>query len=95
MDQGLEAARKFIHGVVLIEDNLPINGELREASKPLLNEYLQRASKTFPVYKVVKQEGPDHSKMYVVAVYSAGGELLGNGKGKSKHEAEEDAAEML
>lgn len=59
--------------------------------KALLQEYTQSQNKDLPEYEVTKEEGKDHNKSYEVTV-KYGGEILGIGKGKSKKEAEKDAA---
>lgn len=59
--------------------------------KALLQEYTQSKNKDLPTYEVVKETGKDHNKSYEVAV-SYQGEVIGIGKGKSKKEAEKDAA---
>lgn len=59
--------------------------------KALLQEYTQAQNKDLPEYEVTKEEGKDHNKSYEVTVKYAG-EILGVGIGKSKKEAEKDAA---
>ena len=82
----------FVDDVVLTGAGQLINGQLEDDSKSRLNERLQKTLRTVPEYRILNQEGPDHSKTFEVAVYSADNRLLGTGKGKSKQEAEEDAA---
>jgi ribonuclease-3 len=65
--------------------------ELKDA-KSLLQEKIQTKIKESPVYKVLKEEGPDHNKLFEVGVFSLG-HLIGKGTGKSKQEAEENAAQ--
>jgi ribonuclease-3 len=89
---GLEAARKFVKDVVLTDANQLISEKLENDSKSRLNECLLGTLKSPPVYEVLNEEGPEHMKTYEVAVYSTDKKLLGNGKGKSKQEAEENAA---
>jgi len=45
-----------------------------------------------PAYKVLHESGPDHDKHFTVGIYF-GKDLVGEGKGKSKQEAEQKAAE--
>ena len=59
--------------------------------KGALQECLQARGKATPDYVVQSEEGPDHSKNYVVAVVSDG-EELGRGSGPSKKAAEIEAA---
>ncbi|MEI6553944.1 MAG: putative dsRNA-binding protein, partial [bacterium] len=45
-----------------------------------------------PSYKLVKEVGPDHNKIFTVSV-TVGEEEITEGEGKSKQEAEQKAAE--
>jgi len=60
--------------------------------KTRLQEYTQRNLNDLPHYIVTHEEGPDHAKTFEVAI-SVGGKVYGMGKGKSKKEAEQRAAE--
>ncbi|MGD9551858.1 MAG: putative dsRNA-binding protein, partial [Candidatus Caldatribacteriota bacterium] len=44
-----------------------------------------------PSYKILKEEGLEHQKIFHIAVY-IGGNVFGVGTGKNKKEAEQDAA---
>ena len=44
-----------------------------------------------PTYELVAQSGPDHNRTFVVAAYIAN-EKIATGEGRSKQEAEQDAA---
>jgi len=57
-----------------------------------LQEYSQEVFQSTPEYRLEKETGPDHDKTFYVAVYLKG-DLMGRGKGKSKKEAEQKAAE--
>lgn len=59
--------------------------------KSALQELLQRREKIRPRYEVVDTSGPDHEKIFTVAVYSKDA-LLGTASGRSKREAEHRAA---
>lgn len=59
--------------------------------KTLLQEEIQKNSKEKIKYKLVKEEGPDHDKAFYFEVM-LGSEVLGKGKGRSKKEAEHNAA---
>ncbi len=59
--------------------------------KGQLQELLQAISPRSPVYEVMSQTGPEHSKTFVVRAVWEGIEL-GQGKGKSKKQAETAAA---
>lgn len=60
--------------------------------KTTLQEKSQKTHKISPKYKVLREEGPPHDKTFEVAVIVNGVEL-GTGRGKSKKEAEQKAAE--
>jgi ribonuclease-3 len=62
-----------------------------ENCKSILLEHLQAQGLGVPRYAVVKEEGPDHERIFTVEVY-VGSECKGQGKGRSKKEAEQQAA---
>ena len=59
--------------------------------KSLLQEYSQGTLGLSPQYRVVKESGPDHDKRFEASVV-IGGDVKGIGHGKSKKEAEQEAA---
>lgn len=67
------------------------HGTLSGDFKTELQELSQEVFQTTPDYRLVKDTGPDHDKTFYVEVYIKGG-LLGKGTGKSKKEAEQNAA---
>ena len=91
IDQGYEGAKKFIltHIAPLTEEILK-DGVWID-SKSLFQEKAQEYKGITPVYKTVRESGPDHDKHFVVNVY-IGNELYGEGEGKSKQDAEQEAA---
>lgn len=60
--------------------------------KSQLQEIMQQREKRLPRYRITSAEGPDHAKAYL-AIVEIGGSVLGEGRGKSKKEAEQAAAE--
>lgn len=91
LDQGLTAAKKFVDETLLFDiDEIFKAGGLKD-SKSMLQEMIQAKHKVSPVYKTVKEEGPDHSKQYTIGVYF-NEKLLAKGVGRSKQDAEKDAA---
>lgn len=91
LDQGIEVARKFVEKVLLFKTESIIKNKSYVDYKSLLQEIIQEETKISPTYKVIKSEGPDHDKTFWVAVMM-GETPLAEGKGKSKQEAEQDAA---
>jgi len=60
--------------------------------KAILQEYTQAKGLGLPEYKIIKEEGPAHSKTFEIEVLIQG-EPYGTGKGKSKKEAQQIAAQ--
>lgn len=90
LDHGFDKARSFIE-----ERLLPLMLEERVMHdtnfKSLLLEYVQARGYSAPRYRVVEESGPDHEKQFTVAVY-VGSASVGIGSGRSKKEAEQNAA---
>lgn len=61
--------------------------------KAELQDFCQKTYQRPPLYQVIKEEGPDHSKTFYITVAIQGQEL-GQGEGSSKKEAEQLAAEQ-
>ena len=87
---GLERARAFILGQLEGEIEEAVSGRSFSDFKTLLQEELQEEGEK-PRYEVAREEGPDHGKEFTVVVY-AYGRPLGQGRGRSKKEAEQSAA---
>ena len=60
-------------------------------AKAILQEYTQGLTKETPIYTLIEAKGPDHNKTFDVAV-SYQGKAIATGSGKSKKEAEQQAA---
>ena len=91
VDQGLEAAQKFIEDTILDKAEKIIETQGLKDAKSHLQEILQETHKASPVYKIIREEGPDHNKSYTIGVW-LGEKLLAEGSGSSKQEAEKAAA---
>jgi ribonuclease III len=91
LDQGYERARGFImNHITPLTDQIVGQGSWIDA-KSLFQERAQEHIGVTPIYKTLKESGPDHDKHFVIGVY-VGGELMGQGDGKSKQDAEQSAA---
>jgi ribonuclease III len=91
VDQGYDAAKEFI-----LNHFSPLTEEILSAgtwidAKSLFQEKAQEHIGITPVYKTVKESGPDHDKHFTVRVY-VGTEIYGEGEGKSKQDGEQEAA---
>lgn len=91
LDQGIDNTREFVINTILeLAGDIMESEELKDP-KSKLQETLQAKHKISPLYKTIKEEGPDHAKIYTVGVYF-NDKLLGQGTGHSKQEAEKQAA---
>jgi ribonuclease-3 len=93
LDQGLSAAQEFIHNYLIKDYKQILRKSLYKNYKSVLLEYAQGTGKGLPEYRVIEENGPDHAKEFVISV-SIGKEVLGEGKGKSKKIAEQEAAKQ-
>jgi ribonuclease-3 len=92
LDQGYDAAKKFISANLFsLIDNI-VSKRLWQDSKSYFQEQAQEHVNITPEYHVSREEGPDHDKHFTIGVY-LGKELVAEGDGKSKQEAEQSAAE--
>jgi len=90
LDKGLEEGRNFIlKNFKNLFDSEIIYPEIDYKSK--LQEFSQKKYHSPPEYSVLKEEGPEHLKIYHVVVF-INGEKKGFGKGSSKKQAEQLAA---
>ena len=92
LDQGLEKVREFVKIHLLPDLPRIIKEGLYKDAKSRFQEEAQERVKITPTYKVLKEWGPDHAKHFIVGVY-LGEELVAQGEGSSKQEAEEEAAQ--
>jgi len=93
LDSGYDAAAGFITRVLI-----PKTAEIEEKrlwvdAKSFFQEKAQEKVGVTPSYKTVKEQGPDHDKEFTVGLY-LNETLVAEGKGKSKQEAEQDAARV-
>ena len=91
LDQGYEAAERFITDHLLYRMTEIISKNLWQDAKSFFQEKAQEVQSVTPAYEVIKEVGPDHNKRFTVGVYLAG-ELVAEGEGHSKQEAEQEAA---
>lgn len=91
LDSGYLEAEKFIKKTLLPRTDEIVKNKLWRDAKSLIQEKAQEFSSVTPSYKVIQESGPDHDKHFTVGVYF-GSELVAEGKGKSKQEAEQKAA---
>lgn len=93
MDQGIDAATKFVNSVIITQIDEVVNDQGLKDPKSMLQEKTQEVHKMSPQYKIVREEGPDHAKIYTTGVF-LNNRLLAEGTGHSKQESEKNAAEQ-
>ncbi|MEX1052080.1 MAG: ribonuclease III [Patescibacteria group bacterium] len=91
LDKGYDAAKSFITKYIISLLPEVIEKKLYVDPKSHLQELAQQDRGATPDYRVMKDEGPDHDKMFTVGVYVKG-ELIAQGDGPSKQKAEQAAA---
>lgn len=91
LDLGYKAAQDFIKTHLLKRLPEIIEKKLYFDPKSRFQEEAQEKVRITPIYKALKEWGPDHVKHFIIGVY-LGGELVAEGEGSSKQIAEEDAA---
>ncbi len=69
------------------------NHKIKKDYKTMLQEITQKRWRERPTYRVISVEGPEHAKIFTVESSIRG--LSAVGKGKSKKEAEQEAAKKL
>ncbi len=91
LDQGYDIVRDFISKTLLVKTEDIIRQGLYKDAKSFVQEKSQDINGLTPAYRVIDEEGPDHDKRFRVGIYF-GEDLIAEGNGKSKQEAETDAA---
>jgi len=91
-DQGIEKSADFIKDKILVHlPEILKQGTYRDAKSKSQEEAQDRAGVT-PTYEVLDEWGPDHAKHFKIGVF-LGDELVAEGQGPSKQEAQQKAAE--
>jgi ribonuclease-3 len=91
LEGGIGAATELIERILINKFAGKDAHLLNVNSKGDLLEHLQGEGQGLPRYEVVNEEGPDHEKVFTVAVMADGREV-GRGVGSNKKEAEQQAA---
>ncbi len=91
LDQGFAFAQKLVLDLLKPDlDEIAAQGFSAD-SKSELQHVAQTRWHEIPNYRLVSAEGPDHAKVFTVEV-SVGEQVLGNGQGRNKKQAELNAA---
>lgn len=93
LDGGFESAKSFVIGQLKDQLALVETGDYVKDYKTLLQEVVQRNSDSRINYEIIAERGPDHDKTFEIEVL-VNSKQLGIGLGKSKKEAEQQAAKQ-
>lgn len=96
LDGGLNPARSFV--LMALQEDLVVlkqtnQFESRQDYKSQLQEWCQKTFSDIPEYRLIRELGPDHEKVFDVEV-SIKGNIQGRGTGYSKKLAEQEAAKQ-
>lgn len=92
LDQGIERVKEFVNERLLTKLPYIIEHKLYLDPKSRFQEAVQDKLGVTPTYKVLSESGPDHAKIFKVGVF-IGDEMVTDGEGTSKQEAQVQAAE--
>ena len=93
IDGGLEPVNNFIIENLKEEIKFASKNVGQKDYKTVLQELLQKSGEANIEYKIIKELGPDHDKIFVSEVIY-NGKILASGEGKSKKLAEMEAAKF-
>jgi len=91
LDSGYDSAKEFLNEEIFKKLDIKWLNQFDENHKSKFLEYIQAHTDYIPEYSVIKEEGPEHNKLFTVEVF-VNKRSLGIGKGKSKKQAEQEAA---
>ncbi len=92
LDKGYTIAQQFITRWILVRLPMILENGLYLDAKSRFQESAQELLGITPTYRVLHEEGPDHNKSFRVGVF-LDKELVAEGVGSSKQEAQTEAAE--
>lgn len=91
LDQGYDAAEVFLAKHLYPKLDSVLAEKSYQDAKSRFQEAAQEEAGVTPRYKTLDETGPDHDRQFTVGAY-IGDEEVARGEGKSKQEAEQDAA---
>lgn len=91
LDQGLASVERFLSETLLVDANRTIQESMKLDAKSKFQEIVQARGNPSPTYEIITTHGPDHDRVFTAQVVVAG-KPFAIGIGKSKQEAEQEAA---
>ncbi|GHV75656.1 ribonuclease 3 [Spirochaetia bacterium] len=93
LDSGYKAAYTFVSRRIGPEISRVLDNRHHRDYKSLLQELSQHVYHRYPDYRLVKQSGPEHDRLFWIEVI-VDGKVFGPGMGKNKKTAEQEAARI-
>ncbi|MDB5237629.1 MAG: Ribonuclease 3 [Parcubacteria group bacterium] len=93
LDQGYDAAEAFVAKHLYGKIESVLENRTWQDAKSKFQEQAQEKKSVTPIYKTLDETGPDHDKKFTVGVFLSVTDEVARGEGKSKQEAEQDAAQ--
>lgn len=93
IDGGLESAKRFVLPFIKSYAPAAEKGKTFKDYKTILQEIAQKNPDERLEYVIVDEKGPDHNKEFCAEVH-LNSNVIGKGSGKSKKEAEQEAAKV-
>jgi ribonuclease-3 len=93
LDSGFRAAFAFVSRYIGPEIDRAAGENYHRDYKSLLQELSQRLYRVYPEYRLVKQAGPEHERLFWMEV-TVNGRIFGPGTGRNKKSAEQEAARL-
>ncbi|MGC4108170.1 MAG: ribonuclease III [Thermomicrobiales bacterium] len=91
LDRGRDVAERFVRAYLERDLDAILASETLSNPKGILQEVMQERFGDPPTYETIAEEGPDHARQFTVAVVLEERQI-GVGKGRSKREAQQEAA---
>ncbi|MGC4190013.1 MAG: ribonuclease III [Thermomicrobiales bacterium] len=91
LDRGRDVAERFVRAYLERDLDAILASETLSNPKGILQEVMQERFGDPPTYETIAEEGPDHARQFTVAVVLEDRQI-GVGKGRSKREAQQEAA---
>lgn len=92
LESGKSKVTSFLKKHLLPELKTITKNQLEKDAKSMLQELVQARSLPAPIYKIIKESGPDHKKTFTIEVL-INKQRLASGVGKSKQQAQQQAAQ--
>lgn len=92
LDSGLDVVRQFVYTLIDPALQAILASATDKDAKSRLQEISQSHYQLTPIYRTVKEQGPDHAKEFTVEAV-IGGKIYGRGTGFSKQHAAQAAAQ--